>query len=228
MKCELDDLPINQPATVVCNLCREEIARFRRGEVVGDLASFEVFRRAIVENDQFCWAALLDIYGDQVHAWCRRAGGEQAGSLDELVALTWEKFWRHYTGEKLAAAAGTREVLAYLKMCARSVVVDALRRQEDAGSIDVLSIADPWGAPDFDECIERAAREELWRMIDALLRDDRERVVIMLRYRDGLRASDVQTLYPALFPSVTDVYRVNRNVLERLRRSRVLHQWTLG
>ena len=51
---------------------------------------------------------------------------------------------------------------------------------------------------------------------------EQERLLVCLMYVHGLKPSEVCAGYARLFPSVEDVYRVKRNLLERLRRNRRL------
>jgi hypothetical protein len=142
------------------------------------------------------------------------------------VALTWEKFWRCYTPEKLAASPGAGGALRYLKMCARSVVVDAARRRAALQRIDHDGEDRPDDSlsPD-DSLAEEDARMIFWEIVDGCLRDDRERLLVQLMFEIGLRSADVQAARPDLFPTVADVYRTTRNILDRLRRSRDLQAW---
>src|ERR1700731_1566254 len=66
--------------------CREETARFRRGEPHEDGYCFEIFHRAVVDQTEVCWEGLQAIYRDQVLAWCRRASGS-TGDVDDLTAV---------------------------------------------------------------------------------------------------------------------------------------------
>ncbi len=206
--------------------CRDETVRYRRGEAHDDRFCFELFRRAIAERVEPCWEALQTIYRDQVLAWCRRAG--RAGEdFEELAAVAWEKFWQHFTPGKLASAGGTPAVLGYLKTCAMSAAVDAARataasqRWLDAGELE---------GPDRqplpgDVQADRAAAAVLWQLVDARLRNDRERMLVHLTYEIGLKPAEIQARRPDLFPSTGDVYQATQTILKRLRRTPGLRAW---
>lgn len=203
-----------------------EAGSFGRGESRADQSSFELFRRAIAGRDQECWQALMSLYHDHVLHWCLRSGAG-FGDGEEMAAAAWVKFWQSYTAEKFAGAAGsTSAVLGYLKLCSRSVVLDELRRrarfvpleegQHDAeNGMEEQSHADiePIDAPSF------------WRLVDEHLRDERDRLIVHLTYELGLRPAEIQHRHPDLFPSIRDVYRITRNILDRLRRSSALATW---
>jgi hypothetical protein len=223
---EHNDRLKDQGTADLCRRFREETARYRPGEPSDDRCSFEVFRRAIVEGDEHCWHEIVATFDGVVRGWCRRAAGGWASDLDELAALTWEKFWRCYTADKLHAAGTTAQVLSYLKLCVRSVVLDAARQH---ASVLPLDEATPDGGDGTlspaDLCGDGTAHTALWQLIDEQVHDERERVLLHLRYELGLKSADAQARRPDLFPCVGEVYRVTRNVLDRLRRSPAVHVW---
>jgi len=218
--------PESLPTAAVCERCRAETGRYRRGEPHDDRYCFEMIRRAVVRRDEHCWEELTAIYRDHVLAWCRRAGGTE-GDLDELMEAAWVKFWRHYTPVKLAGAGGsTAAALTYLRTCASSAVLDEARRRarnqarEDAAGAQLA-------APDSHHVsdLEPADSDAFWALVNGHLRDDRERLLVRLTYELDLRPAEIHHQHPEVFPRVQDVYRLLRNVLDRLRRSKTLPDW---
>lgn len=205
--------------------CREQVARYRHGEGCDDSFTLELFRRAVVERNETAWQALHNIFNEQVLAWCRLATG-RTYDADELVAVTWEKFWLNFTPGKLAAACGGPGVLRYLKMCARSAAIDAVRMRGSAFSLDESPIEEPDRSPAPSEAnADHDARARFWAIVNGTLRDDCERVLAHLVYECGLKPAEVQARRPDLFPSVADVYRITRNLLDRLKRNRAMRAW---
>jgi DNA-directed RNA polymerase specialized sigma24 family protein len=219
------DAPATMPVDEVCRRCVEETARYRRRESHDDRFCFHLFRRAITAGDDVCWQALTEVYRDLVAAWCRRAGANEP-DLDELITLAWEKFWQHYTAEKLAGASGTAGVLRYLQLCAQSVVLDSAR----ARPRELLSEDAAYRVPDTaplpaETLADAAGRADFWNLVQEHLRDDRERTLLYLMYELGLRSAEIQAERPDLFPDVKMVYSTTRNVHDRLGRSPRLRQW---
>lgn len=223
----------------LCRRCREETARYRRRESHDDQFCFQVIWRAVTRRDQDCWEGLVGVYGEQVAAWCRRAGGDPA-EVEELAALAWAKFWQHYTAEKLASANGTAAVLRYLQVCAQSAVLDAARARGRRAPVERQRSSSERAAPDAEMLVNRypdpaptpeevvtaqAASAEVWQAVDALLRTERERVLVYLTYELGLRSAEIQARRPDLFPSVKEVYSATRALHERLGRSSALRRW---
>jgi hypothetical protein len=111
-------------------------------------------------------------------------------------------------------------------MCARSVVVDAARRRAalQRTAHDDQDRAATAPAPD-DALADADARQIFWEIVQGCLREERERLLVQLMFELGLRSAEVQAARPDLFPTVADVYRTTRNILDRLRRNRDLQAW---
>lgn len=217
--------PQNLSAAAVSARCREETARFRRGEPHDDRFCFEMIRRAVVLRDDECWAEMTLIYRDHVVHWCRRFG-VQDGDLDEMVTDTWEKFWRAYTAAKFAGAAVSAAALAYLRLCAHSVVMDDRRRRSRTVPMPEVEHAQPGDAAgETSPAVEPADIQAFWDLIDSLLNTEPERLIVRLTYENGLRPAEIQRLHPEIFPTAQDVYKATRNVLDRFRRSKDLAEW---
>jgi RNA polymerase sigma factor (sigma-70 family) len=198
--------------------CRAELTHARSGDDHDDRPTFELLRRAVIAREDGAWARLQQLLGGQVTAWCRRSGAGE-DDLDEVVQITWVKFWQFYTPAKFETARSLAEVLRYLKLCARSAVLDAVRRRRDTTGLDPdLAVADTDPTPDA-ECLDAEERAAFWQLVETHLHDERERLLLQLTYEMGLTSAEVQAHRPDLFPTVQDVYRITRNVLDRLRRS---------
>jgi hypothetical protein len=72
---------------------------------------------------------------------------------------------------------------------------------------------------------EAEGRARLRELVLRHARDERDRAIIALSYELGLRSAAVQAARPDLFPTVADVYRATRNLLDRLGRSHELRAW---
>src|SRR5581483_2987791 len=64
-------------------------------------ACLDVIRLAVVMGDQHAWRELHRRYYRHVSGWCRQAAANATVDVEELVSLTWQRFWRYFTPEKL-------------------------------------------------------------------------------------------------------------------------------
>jgi hypothetical protein len=218
-------MPHELPLAELCRRCRDETDHYHRREEFEARYCIEIFRRAIVGRDEACWTELRAIYKEQLVVWCRRAAANAAFDIDDVEAAAWVKFWRHYTAEKLADATGIAGVLAYLKTCVYSAVIDITRHPARGLPLEKAESApDPRPGPE-QEYAETDESAEFWLVVNRHLTDERERMLLQLKYVLRLKPADILRQYPDLFSTVDDIYRLTRNILERLRRSPEMRRW---
>jgi RNA polymerase sigma factor (sigma-70 family) len=187
---------------------------------------FELFRRAIVEGCSLCWHYLHNQYYSLVRYWiCQRAFLDP-DTIDDLTQDAFTAFWRFYTPDKLDRADGLGDVLYYLKSCAASAVAQACRK---AGKMPPEEELDEQM---IDGCVSTHSAEasalqqadtgRLWAAVEACCNDERERLLVRLVFVAGLKPRYIAERFPDLFHDVSEVYRVKRNLLDRLRRDPIM------
>jgi DNA-directed RNA polymerase specialized sigma24 family protein len=189
---------------------------------------FELFRRAIVEGCSLSWTFLHNQYYSLVRYWVSRRTPPDPDAIDDLTQEAFTAFWRFYTPDKLAEAGRLGNVLAYMKSCAASVVAQERRKAD--GRVPTT----PGSEWVVDACVSvrsaeaSALREmnakDLWTVIEAACNDEREQLVARLVFKLDLKPRDIAARFPKLFPDVSEVYRVKRNLLDRLRRDPILRR----
>lgn len=213
------DLPLRELAA----RCREETLRFLRGEPRDDAYCFEVFERAVALRDDDAWEAIMTQYRGIVLAY---VGQHAAPAIlrepdDYWVNRAFQRFWTAVGPERFGQFADLAGLLKYLKLCVHSEVMDEMRARKTASvtSLDELSETAP--APNNAErsALGKLAGEQLWETILRELQDEGEQVVAYLSFSRDLKPAEIFQRHPRLYESVADVYRVKRNVIERLRRS---------
>jgi hypothetical protein len=213
------DLPLRELAA----RCREETLRFLRGEPRDDAYCFEVFERAVAQRDDDAWEAIMIQYRGIVLAY---VGQHAAPTMlrepdDYWVNRAFQRFWTAVGPERFGQFADLAGLLKYLKLCVHSEVMDEMRARKTASvtSLDELSETAP--APNNSEraALGKLAGEQLWETVLRELQDEGEQVVAYLSFARDLKPAEIFQRHPGLYESVADVYRVKRNVIERLRRS---------
>ncbi len=204
--------------------CGEEMACFARGRPSSGAAGFELFRRAICERDDAAWDAVVTQYGGLVRSWIRQQPASTAAGADgdELAIRAFERLWMAVGPERFGQFRDLASVLGYLKMCAHSVVVDEVRarRSHQVGGLDELLADADVEAPGIDTMVERrTAVHDLWTAILGEVPDESERLLVYLSFAQDLKPGQIRERHPDRYPTVADVYRIKRNVLDRLRRS---------
>ena len=203
------------PLESVVQRCADETARFRRREEYDTRPCHELFRRAIVLQDQAAWEAVYRQYQSQVLAWVRRhwAYPLQSEPAEALVNEAFGRFWRAMTPQRFARHRTLGGIMAYLRRCVDSAMIDAHRHGHEELPLEEHAEGR------YDEPTERLWRKEFWRFVSDQLRDEKERVVVELSFEQELPPRQIRAERPDLFASVREVYQVKRNVLDRLRRN---------
>jgi hypothetical protein len=110
-----------------------------------------------------------------------------------------------------------------------SVVADTVRLHQihEEDSLDLLQLEAIVDDP-AEDVVARASEEDLWRKIQRLLKDEKERVFITMIYLYDMKPGEIYRRYHHLFSTVDDVYRVKHKLFERLRRNNALKAMWLG
>jgi RNA polymerase sigma factor (sigma-70 family) len=180
----------------------------------------ELFRRAIVEKDQAAWLSVHEQYFRLVYYWIAQMDMPEDVFVEDLVQDAFLAFWRAYTPEKLDRAQGLGSVLFYMKECAISTVIQARRtvqkqRREEEG----------WHFWEIQENQRPTPpdSEQLWQRIVERCQSEQEQFLAQLVYLSGLKPREIAERYPDRFVNVQEVYRIQRNLVERLRRDPILN-----
>lgn len=212
-------------------VCREETSRFLRNEPAGDEHCWEIFRRAVTARDARAWEAIVLQYQGMVLSWLRRHPAAPIAREDDdyWINRSFERFWSAVGPERFSDFPNLRAMLRYLKMCCHSVLLDDARSR--AGTrLEPLtdSIAEASEAPDTaGAVIDQLGGQALWQAVAAEAGNEAERLVVRLCLVLDLKPREVFERHPDIFPSVADVYRTKRNLLDRLRRSPTIRAFAM-
>ncbi len=203
--------------------CSEETNKFLKQSVSNDRFCLELFRRAIVQRDDDAWACIYSQYAPLVLTWVTQHQSAapmlgQDGSAP-LVNAAFAKFSQALTPAKMDNFDSPAAILKYLKMCVHSVVADEVRSRQSRQYEETLELIEhePASEDPADDVVATISAQGLWQVIQ-----EEERLLIYLAYIHGMKPSEISSQNRRLFPTVDDVYRIKRNVLERLRRNRRL------
>ena len=220
----VDRLSVNDLA----RYCTEETNKFLRNSISNDRYCLELFRRAIVKRDEDAWTCIYQQYAPLVLTWVNQHQsaasllGQDGGA--PLVNAAFAKFAQALTPAKMGNFDTLAAILKYLKMCVHSVIADEVRARQARLYEETLDAIEqePSTEDPAEDVISGLSIQSLWQVIQEELNGEDERLLIYLAYVQGMKPAEICTQHQQLFPSVEDVYRIKRNVLERLRRNRRL------
>ena len=186
---------------------------------------YELFRRAIVERDADAWAAIARRYRQLLISWVVRCpGAEHLGErYEDLADEALERAWRALSPMHFVTFPNLAALLAYLRRCVATTVIDATRAHIANRCISLYDYSGGYVLPEQD-VIEQLGRVELWQLIMRLTTSEAERVAIRERFVYNLPPRIILDRHPMLFPDITAIYSAIRNLRDRLRRDRELAQ----
>jgi DNA-directed RNA polymerase specialized sigma24 family protein len=176
-----------------------------------------------VEREEGAWSALYLQYQRLVGKWV----GSPPDRIDEYVNRAFDKFSHAVDPESFSSKFPTVEkVMAYLRMCARSVRIDAHRREEKHQLlVNLEDIRTSTGDTTSQQAIEGVMRQELFSHIEGRLKDKQERLVMHLSFKMGLAPREIVRVCPDTFDSVAEVRRVKERIVRRLSNDLQLQDW---
>ncbi|MDJ0757043.1 MAG: sigma-70 family RNA polymerase sigma factor [Ardenticatenaceae bacterium] len=195
---------------------------------------FELFRRALDLDQPQAWVAIEAQYASLIIFWIRQ---EISYTLDEesladLKQTTLTRFWRTL-GKTAAAPIATRfehtgAILRYLNRCTVSSCIEWHRREKKnrrlQQKLQILARGNPQ-ITSFEESSLPPNREERLEAVRQWLKNEsltpEEKMLYEASYVKGLKPAAIAKMYPDIFPSARDVYRVKLRLVRRLQRALV-------
>ncbi|MCB0200756.1 MAG: sigma-70 family RNA polymerase sigma factor [Anaerolineae bacterium] len=216
--------------------CATESRSYHQGASHNQRYCVELFRRAIADRNEEAWSAIFTQYEGLVIHWvCSKNIPAIREYPDPLVNEAFARFWRSKKPDGLIRDGNLGAILQYLKMCALSAVIDYTRLQKTHSppeprdeSIPDNAERKPGGTDPPSTIISRETTERLWRVIDQLLKSDKERLVIECTFVFDMPPREISAEFPDVFPDRREIFRVKENVMKRLRRSPELKAFLPG
>jgi hypothetical protein len=209
----------------LAHLAAAEQVRYRHRLPSNDRYALELYQRGIHQDNEAWELFQKYVAQERVEGWLRQhtcfpRALEQARTLGNLVHHTFTRFWQA-VGPTKKSFASLAELMEYLKICVNSVVIDEGVRQAQK-PFEEFPPTLPASDSDPDENIRK---EELWAIIESLLKNKRERLLAQLILRENYKPREIQALYPEEFQTREEIFRLWRNILDRCRRSPRLLRW---
>lgn len=187
---------------------------------------------ALVHRDHTSWESVWRSWRPRVAGWVRRHPqysytGEE---VDYFVNRAFEKLWRAVDGTKLERFVNPAQVIQYFKLCVHSAILDELRGARPERAQVAVSTEELVDIPDArpgveEDAMTRVRKDELWSAVSRHARSEEERVLVVAGLVRGMAPREIALRYPGLFGSVSDVYRLKRNLMDRLSRDKRLREF---
>jgi hypothetical protein len=210
--------------TDLASICAQETELFFQHRTNDTRYCFELFRRAVCENDQSAWEVIYNQYQSLVTGWVMQHKGFKTSGEEAQYFVTgaFGKISSILTAEKFGKFSDLQSLLYYLKMCVHSTITDYNRMSDRADlyvSFEELQIEVKGNNPATEEeVVDRIDNQSFWDWINEKLNDEKERLVIEGVFVLALKPRELCDHYAGKFSDVEEVYRIKQNVLARLRR----------
>lgn len=227
MAINMVEAPSQMPLTTLAALGINELQRHRCKALFDERYCLEILRRALVEQTDEAWSVLQQCFSETIRIWIRCHPSRDVAFLrdseENYIAQTFSRFWfavrdQHLKFNTLYAA------LSYLHATLNGVIIDTLRSHLRSREV-------PFPEPGCSQepmVEDTVDGQSIWNSIQLLLPDERERRLAYLLYYCGLKPREIVIRCPGEFDDVKEIYRLNHNIVERLRRNRDRLQYVLG
>jgi len=179
--------------------------------------SYELWRRALLAQDERAWQLLYNDYQRQVGYWVKTYLRFQVDEttmqtlIDDAFVKMAGTFRRHPA--KFADYPNLAALLGLLRLCAQRVVQDYVAaRQQDLPVVPIEAIDEPTAeaAP---------APSTLWAILEGLLHDEKEWLVVTKLLVEEAKPRHLYMEQPELFASVDEINTIRERVKGRLQRN---------
>lgn len=206
----------------------EEMSRYQRGDGCNDQYGLEILRRATLQRDQDAWECLQVCFCGLVHQWMHRHPNRDAAVLfdseENYIAQAFERFWLATACHEQVEFSTLAGALRYLRTCLHGAIVDTLRaysRPKEIPLPEIKEVNEPFVTYDDESA-------ELWEVIQSLFPNQRERRLTYLLFHCGLKPREIVQFCSQEFSDVREIYRLRRNIVERLVRNADRIRWRLN
>ena len=207
--------------------CQREIVAYRRDEPSNEAYGLELLSRAIMQGDQDAWSGVQLCFGELVRGWLhahpRREIACHLEREETYVALAFERFWQA-TIQQQVSFRTLGGALTYLRASLHGAILDTLRAYSRPREVALPQPGEA-GEPQVED---QADGNGVWEAIQTMLSSARERRLAYLLYHCGLKPREIVRFCPQEWSDVQEIYRLRRNIFERLVRHADSIRWQLS
>ncbi|MBA3943862.1 MAG: hypothetical protein H0X37_04790 [Herpetosiphonaceae bacterium] len=204
--------------------CAEETKKWNDRQGSDPQFCFELLRRALAKGMAEAFTHVYQIYEPQVIRWVQGHSrfaltGENA---DFFAGAALRTFYFAMQGPKFARFAGVPQVLAYLKMCVHTAIMQYLRDQHP---VDVTPLEDVHELGETPDLLARTDAAELWAHICHLLPDPHDRNLARCIFLLDLKPRQIVSAYPLQWSNEREVTVATYRIRHLLRNNAELCRW---
>jgi len=229
MSITMDEAVGEMKPTTFTDLSSQELPQHWGKEALGDGQALDLLHRALVEHRDEAWSELQHCFSESIRKWLRSHPSRDVALLrdseENYIAQTFSRFWYAVHTQQLEFTT-VYAALRYLRATLNGLLTDTLRCHLRLRARE-MSLSEPGGyqEPSVEDHMNG---QSIWQSIESLLCDEREKRLAYLLYYCGLKPRDIIVRCSQEFDDVKEIYRLNHNIIERLRRNRDRLRLLLG
>ena len=208
--------------------CLRELDHYRRGEPCTDTFGLELLRRATFQDNQEAWVWVQHCFGGMVRGWLRRHPKREVAyrleSEENYVAQTFERFWQATAFNQRVEFSTLAAALQYLRASLNGAILDMLRAYARPVEVSLPGPGEP-GEPLVEDSTDNS---EVWESLQMILSNPREQRLAYLLFHCGLKPREIIRFCPQEWSDVQEIYRLRRNIMERILRNADHLRWRLS
>jgi DNA-directed RNA polymerase specialized sigma24 family protein len=185
---------------------------------------FELFRRAIRNNDEQALKVVIDQYQPLVARWVDKWMVKHPNfpwvndEAQDFVAQAFERFWISFTPAKFDKSQSLAAVLRYLQMCVNGAITDAWRKLRRLQlEQELMDEEQEFSGPDSTP-EDLLQKDEFWQLVKKKSKDPKEYTVVYASFSLALSPREILAEYPGVFSDIKEIYQCKANLLDRLER----------
>jgi transcriptional regulator with XRE-family HTH domain len=116
--------------SVLIQKALEERERFPDGERSDTAFTYELFKRALMDDDPIAWEAVQSLYLDTVRQWISQStllADKSATNIDKITSSVFNQFWMAMSIHHFVRFKNIVELISYLYTCTRAAIMDSVR-----------------------------------------------------------------------------------------------------
>lgn len=190
--------------------------QYRRGDVNDHRHCLELLRHATVQRDEYAWECLQRQLREIVLSWMHQHPDKEAAcrldSEENYVTQAFERFWHATLKDQNLEFTTLTSALHYLRASLNGVILDRLRAYALLRAVPLPNPGFP-GEPVVEDSMDNG---EIWEILQKMLTDVRERRLAYLFFHFGLKPTEIVRFCPQEFNDIDEIYRLRRNIMQRL------------
>jgi hypothetical protein len=146
-----------------------------------------------------------------LHHHPSREAASRLESEENYVAQAFERFWQATTLTQQVEFRTLAAALQYLRASLNGAILDTLRAYSWPREVSLPQPGEP-------KVADKTDGSEVWEILKVLLPNGHEHRVAYLLFHCGLGPREIVRFCPQEFRDIREIYRVRRNIMERLLR----------